>query len=197
MKRHPIEELIGGLRSISDDEFTCDNVYSYLADTPVDVDTILKYLFWSPDFYTRNLVYKDDRFEMMVICWEKGQVSRVHNHADQKCWMTVPIGRLRGQNFAIEEIDESRGHCKLIETDTFELSDCLAAKVELEEPIHQVLNLAEYDERAASIHIYSKPYDSCLSYCRDTDTFKEVKLFYNSIAGKPCNGIGAGEIVSC
>ena len=184
-----IDRLISGLKSISDDDFTCDNVYQFLGEMPVEVDSIVKYLHWSPNFYTRNLIYKDDRFEAMAICWEKGQVSRVHNHWDQKCWMTVPIGRLRGQNFAVAEIDESRGHCKLVETDTFELSDCLAAKVELEEPVHQILNLAEYDERAVSIHIYSKPYDRCLSYCRDTDTFKEVMLCYTSIGGKLCDGI--------
>ncbi len=184
-----VENLINGLKSIADPEFTCDNVYQFLADTPVDVDSITKYFHWSPNFYTRNLIYKDDRFEMMAICWEKGQVSRIHNHSDQKCWMTVPVGRLRGQNFAVAEQDQSRGFCKLIETDTFELSDCLAAKVELEQPIHQILNLAEYDQRAVSIHIYSKPYDSCLSYCRDTDTFKEVPLFYSSIGGKLCNNV--------
>ena len=71
--------------------------------------------------------------------------------------------------------------------DSFCLSDCVAAKVELEQPIHQILNLAEYDERAVSLHIYSKPFDTCISYCRETDTFKEVSLSYNSIAGKLCN----------
>lgn len=181
-----VDKLIDGLRSISDDEFTCDNVYRFLGDNPVEVDSITKYFHWSPEFYTRNLIYKDDRFEMMAICWEKGQVSRIHNHSDQKCWMTVPVGKLRGQNFAVVESDESRGYCRLRETDGFELSDCLAAKVELEEPIHQILNLAEYDARAVSLHIYSKPYASCLSYCRDTDTFKEVQLCYTSIDGKLC-----------
>ncbi len=103
--------------------------------------------------------------------------------------MTVPVGRLKGQNFAVEAMDESTGFCKLRETDSFELAECLAAKVELEEPIHQILNLAEYDERAISIHIYSKPYDRCLSYCRDTDTFKEVQLYYTSVDGKLCEGV--------
>jgi cysteine dioxygenase len=179
-----VENLIDGLTAITDEEFTCDNVYQFLGDNPVEVDSITKYFHWKPDFYTRNLIYKDDRFEMMAICWESGQVSRVHNHSDQKCWMTVPVGRLRGQNFAVAEIDESCGHCKLVETDSFELSDCLAAKVELEQPIHQILNLSEYGQRAVSLHIYSRPFDRCLSYCRDTDTFKEVQLCYTSINGK-------------
>ena len=189
MQTVKIENLAHGLAEIPDPEFTCDNVYDFLAQHPVEVDSISRFLHWSEKFYTRNLIYKDERFEMMAICWNKGQVSRVHNHWDQKCWMTVPIGKLKGQNFAVQEIDESRGYCKLVETNEFELSDCLAAKVDLEEPIHQILNLAEFDERAVSIHIYSKPYDRCLSYCRDTDTFKEVKLCYTSVDGRLCDGI--------
>lgn len=184
-----IQNIIEGLRAIPEEDFTCQHVYEFLGNNPVDVDSITKYFHWSDNFYTRNLIYRDQRFEMMAICWEKGQVSRVHDHSDQKCWMTVPVGRLRGQNFAVVEKDESRGLCRLIETDSFELSDCLAAKVELEEPVHQVLNLPEFDERAVSIHIYSKPFQTCFSYCRDTHTYKEVLLFYTSIDGKLCDGI--------
>lgn len=185
----PVTKLIGGLRELTDPEFTCDNVYDYLGNHPIEVDSIQKYLFWSAEFYTRNLIYKDERFEMMAICWEPGQVSRVHNHCDQRCWMTVPVGRLKGQNFAVEDIDEAKGYCKLRETDSFEMSECVAAKVELEEPVHQILNLAEYGDRAVSIHIYSKPFDHCISYCRDTDTYKDVKLFYTSIDGQLCQGV--------
>lgn len=184
-----IENLTAGLKSISDPDFTCDNVYQFLAENPIDVDSIAKYFFWSDKFYTRNLIYKDARFELMVLCWERGQVSRVHNHAEQQCWMTVPVGKLRGQNFAIEEMDASRNFCKLKETDRFELSECLAAKVELEQPIHQILNLEEFGERAVSLHIYSKPFDRCVSYCRETDTFCEVPLFYTSINGKLCPSV--------
>ncbi len=184
-----IGSLIDGLRGVSEADFTCDNIYDFLASNPVDIDSLAPYFFWSGKFYTRNLIYKDGQFEAMALCWDKGQASRVHNHADQRCWMTVVGGKLRGQNFSIDEIDESRGYCKLRETDRFDLSDCLAAKVELEEPIHQILNLSEFNERAVSLHIYSKPFESCLSYCRDTDTFKEVKLCYTSVDGKLTSGI--------
>jgi cysteine dioxygenase len=158
MRTVPIQNLVEALREIPDSEFLCEPVYEYLNSHPVDVGSIEKFCHWSPAFYTRNLIYKDDRFEMMAICWERGQVSRVHNHSEQRCWMTVPVGRLRGQNFAVEELDEGRGYCKLVETDSFELAECLAAKVELEQPIHQILNLEEFDKRAVSIHIYSKPF---------------------------------------
>jgi len=184
MNAVPINDVINGLTSISDGEFTCDNVYNFLGDNPIDVDSITHYFFWRSEWYTRNLIYRDDRFEMMAICWESGQQSVVHNHANQNCWMTVPVGKLLGQNFAVVDIDEPKGYCKLVETDTFELSDCLTAKVELEQPIHQILNLTEYGQRAVSVHIYSKPIERCLAYCRDTDTFKEVEMCYYSIGGK-------------
>jgi cysteine dioxygenase len=189
MKRVKIENLIEGLCAIPEENFDCENVYQFLSENPVEVATISQYFFWSERCYTRNLIYKDAQFEMMAICWDKGQVSRIHNHSEQRCWMTVPVGKLRGQNFRAVEIDEEKGFCKLKETDRFDLSDCLAAKVELEEPIHQILNLPEFNERAVSLHIYSKPYDKCLSYCRETDTFKEVPLFYTSVDGKLCDGI--------
>lgn len=182
-------DLVEGVRAIPDEKFECEFVYDFLGTMPVDAASLEKYCFWSMDFYTRNLIYKDERFEMLAVCWETGQASRVHNHSEQRCWMTVPVGRLKGQNFAVDAIDESTGFCKLRETDSFELSDCLAAKVELEEPIHQILNLSEFGERAISIHIYSKPFDRCLAYCRDTDTFKEVNLSYTSIDGKLCSGV--------
>ena len=186
MTKVSVDKLIEGLNEIPDEKFTCDDVYGFLGKHPVDVDSIVKYFHWSPNFYTRNLIYKNDRYELMAICWEKGQVSRIHNHSEQQCWMMVPVGRLLGQNFTVVDIDEKTGYCKLAEADTFELSECLAAKVEAEEPVHQMLNLAEYDQRAVSLHIYSKPFDRCLSYCRDTDTFKEVQLHYTSISGKLC-----------
>ena len=189
MTTYRIENVIDGLKAIPDVDFTLNGVYDFLGRNPVDVDSIVKYFHWSRNFYTRNLIYKDDRFEMMAVCWESGQASRIHNHSNQNCWMTVPVGKLLGQNFAIEEIDEANGYCKLHETDTFELSDCLAAKVELEEPVHQMLNPERFGGRAVSLHIYSKPFDRCISYCRDTNTFKEVQLYYTSIGGKLCPNV--------
>lgn len=125
---------------------------------------------------------------MLVVCWEVGQISRIHDHAGQQCWMTVPEGRLVGRNFSVEMLDDFAGRCRLRESDHFELSHRLPATVEPEEPIHQVGNPAEFDERAVSVHIYSKPYDRCRTFCRETDTFREVVLGYTSIDGERVAG---------
>ena len=98
-------------------------------------------------------------------------------------------GTLKGQNFGIVEADFEKGSCRLEETTSFLLTDSDAAKVELEEPIHQILNLKDFDCRAISLHVYSKPFDTCLSFCRETNTVKEVRLHYTSVEGRLCEGI--------
>ena len=40
MNRVPIQNVIAGLREISESNFTCDHVYEYLEKNPVDVDSI-------------------------------------------------------------------------------------------------------------------------------------------------------------
>lgn len=184
-----VEKLIEGLREIPEDGFTLENIYGFLSSNPVDAASVEPYAFWSEKFYTRNLIHKEPHFEVMALCWDTGQVSRIHDHAEQNCWMTVVSGKLHGQNYEAVELDFEAGRCKLVETTCFDLSDCVTAKVELEEPIHQILNLPEFGQRAISLHVYSKPIERCNSFCLKTDTFKEVELHYTSIGGRLCDGI--------
>ena len=187
MKATTIEKFVSGLCSVTEEEFTVENIFDFMAQTPVEADSLNSFLHFSPKFYTRNLIHKNELFEVMALCWDAGQASRVHNHSEQKCWMSVPAGQLRVQNFRTVECDERRRICLLEESDRFDISLAEPAKVELDEPIHQVLNVSE--ERAVSLHVYSKPFDTCLSYCRETNRFSEVKLYYSSINGKLCDGI--------
>lgn len=48
-----------------------------------------EYVHWNDHHYVRNLVSTNEDFELMVICWRYGQGSRVHNHAESHCWLTV------------------------------------------------------------------------------------------------------------
>ena len=47
-----------------------------------------------------------------------------------------------------------------------------------------MLNLPEYQQRAVSIHVYSKPFDTCEVYLRDKGTYSDVPLHYTSEYGK-------------
>src|SRR5205807_2881834 len=150
-KQLPIGEWVAGLAAIREPEFTLQAVQDYILQHAVRPETLDKYLFFSKGNYTRNLIFKNDVFECMTICWEIGQFSRIHNHRDQNCWMSAPIGRLRVQNFRVDERDPSCGTCHIVPTDIYEMDAEHPAYVNPLEPVHQVLNLSEFNQRAVSI----------------------------------------------
>ncbi len=179
-----IDEWVKRLAAIPAREFTLERVQDFLRLHAVQPETLKPYLFFSKGSYTRNLIFKNDLFEAMTICWDVGQASRIHNHRDQNCWMAVPIGRLRVQNFRVEGRDPARGTCRLAPTDAYEMNPDHPAAVNPLEPVHQVMNLAEFDRRAASIHVYSKPFNSCEIYSLDKGTYFDVPLHYTSEYGQ-------------
>jgi cysteine dioxygenase len=182
-----ISDWVKNLAAIPERDFTLENVQDYILRHSVRPETLEMYLFFSKGCYTRNLIFKNDVFECMAICWEIGQFSRIHNHRDQNCWMSAPIGRLKVQNFRVEDRHsgpDRNGTCKLVPTDIYEMDAAHPAYVNPLEPVHQVLNLAEYNQRAVSIHVYSKPFDTCEVYLRDQGTYSDVPLHYTSEYGK-------------
>ena len=182
-----VSDWVKNLAALPERDFTLENVQDYIVRHAVLPETLEKYLFFSKGSYTRNLIYRNDVFECMAICWEVGQFSRIHNHRDQNCWMSAPIGRLKVQNFRVEDRHSGGDHCgtcHLVATDIYDMDAAHPAYVNPLEPVHQVLNLREYNQRAVSIHVYSKPFDTCEVYLRDQGTYSHVPLHYTSEYGK-------------
>ena len=188
MRTIPLEQLVEGLCAIGPEDFCVGNVHDFLTRHPVEESTLAPFTFFSRNHYTRNLIYKDELFELMAVCWDVGQASLIHNHAEQNCWMSLPVGRLRVQNFRVVEQDERTGFCRIEPSDHFDLHREAAAEVDPTEPVHQVLNLPEFNERAVSLHVYSKPFDKCQVYSPVRNQFSEVQLCYTSQYGKLCEG---------
>ncbi|HXU36084.1 MAG TPA: cysteine dioxygenase family protein [Blastocatellia bacterium] len=184
----PLDQFVAGLCAIPEEHFCPGDVYHYLKDHPVDRQSLAPYMFFSKDHYTRNLIFKNELFALIAVCWEKGQGSQIHNHQNQNCWMTIPMGRLLVQNFRVVDQNEVSGYCRLEPSDTVEIHQLLPAEVDPAEPVHRVLNLAKFDERAVSLHIYSRPFERCLVYSLETNQYQEIPLHYTSEYGKLCEG---------
>lgn len=182
-----IDQFVAGLCAIPERDFRVGRVYDYAKTHPVDEASLAPYLFFSKNHYTRNLIFKNSLFELLAICWEVGQSSQIHNHQDQNCWMAIPIGQLRVQNFRVLEQNEATGYCRLEPTTAFDIHRLEPAEVDPDEPVHQVLNLAESNARAVSLHIYSRPFNRCLVYCIDTCEYREIPLHYSSEYGRLCD----------
>ena len=185
-KQVPIQDFVAELRKFPEPAFSrTDQIISFLQRAPVAPDTLAPYLTWDRQHYTRNLIDKTPLYELVAICWEVGQVSSVHNHRDQNCWMAVPIGRLLVENYRVLSQKLDQGTCQLAAAETLEMNPEHPCAVDPLEPVHRVFNPREFNQRAVSLHVYSRPFDTCVVYSPEQGTCGEIKLHYNTEYGKP------------
>jgi len=185
MPRIVIDEFVSRLRCCKETDFTqVTRVHELLKASPVEPQSIERYLIWDGQHYTRNLIDKTPLYELIAICWEVGQISSIHNHKDQNCWMAVPVGRLLVQNYKVIRQDLKAGTCDIVPTDIVEMNPTSPAAVDPKDPVHKVYNPAEFRQRAVSLHVYSRPYDSCVVYSDEQHKCGEIKLSYTSEYGR-------------
>jgi cysteine dioxygenase len=182
----PIGNFVAAMRQFPESAFAdIGPILDFLQTTPVAPDTLSPYLTWDRQHYTRNLIDKTPLYELIAICWEVGQISSVHNHRDQNCWMAVPIGRLLVGNYRVLHQDLDQGKCRLEPTDTIEMNINHPCAVDPKEPVHRVFNPREFNARAVSLHVYSQPFDTCVVYSPEQGTCGEIKLHYTTEYGRP------------
>ena len=180
-----IQRLIEGLRQMPECMFDeTEPLRHFLEQTPVEAASLDPYLTWSRQHYTRNLIDRTNLYELMAICWEAGQMSSVHNHRDQNCWMAVPIGRLQVENYHLVHQDLKGGQCKLEPLNTVEMNISHPCAVNPADPVHRVVNPREFNQRAVSLHVYSRPFDTCVVYSPEQGTCGEIQLHFNTMFGK-------------
>src|SRR5579859_6882905 len=109
-----IQDFVSELHKFPEAGFlSTGEILAFLQRTTVSPASLSPYLNWDRQHYTRNLIDKTPLYELIAICWEVGQVSSVHNHRDQNCWMAVQIGRLLVENFRVILQKLEEGTCSL------------------------------------------------------------------------------------
>ncbi len=181
----PIERYVELLRQLPASAFEdVPMVEEWTRQHAVDPATLDRYLAWDGQHYTRNLIDHTDLYDLMAICWEVGQMSSIHNHKGQNCWMSVPTGRLVVQNYRVISESLAEHRCEIVPTDTVEMNAFNPVGVNPEHPVHSVYNPREFNQRAVSLHIYSRPFDSCVVYSDEQGTCGEIKLHFNTRFGQ-------------
>ncbi|MEO5761978.1 MAG: cysteine dioxygenase family protein, partial [Vicinamibacteria bacterium] len=135
-------------------------------------------------------------FEVMAVCWKKGQKTPLHTHNGQLGWMIVSRGTAEVTNFEWQGCNAAEGQHMT------EGLDCIAGASELnlsrqlveicdrgghvnavtpEKTIHQVAVVG--DESVVSVHVYSRPIDSCVAFDLATPRCYRRQLRYFSKFG--------------
>ncbi len=174
----PAEQFVRGIEELSQGLITKQKIYDFLVSYEIRSEDLERYKQWLPDRHTRNKIFRNDMIEVMLICWPIGAVTPLHTHNGQLGWMTMIEGKLIVENYR-------KVRCNAAENEQVVGIDCLAGATEIEmqhledelavpggplntvdktQTIHRIRNLAEWNERAVSLHVYSRPIDSCVVF---------------------------------
>lgn len=193
-----VEDFIAGLLSLRDGFITLPRVSAYIRSVPVSREALAPYTWWDDDRYTRNLIYRDDLFEVMTICWQPGQRTAAHTHNGQLGWMTVPEGNVTVENFRHVSCNAEEnqnvvgidclGGATQITMERLEQSEFAGAgtvaTVDKIHTIHRISN-REASDRAVSLHIYSRPFDSCVAFDLEKQRcFRRTLSYYSKFGQK-------------
>jgi cysteine dioxygenase len=184
----PILGLQRELASEFDRDPRGSRVARMLAEYSASHDDWRHFALFDAEVYTRNLVARNEHFEMLILCWNVGQHSPIHNHAGQNCWMAVMEG----------EIEET-----LFSPPTAGIPGPLvprSSKVHLpgrvgfindDIALHRVRPVP--GRRGISLHLYSKPIDVCNVYDEATGRIGQSRLVYHSVEGVITSKAGAAS----
>ena len=132
---------------------------------------------FDPEIYTRNLVARNAAFEMLVLCWSPGQESPIHDHSGQHCFMGVLEGEVEEIQF---EQPERPGHGPLARLGSRVFQAGQVAYIHDRIALHRVR--PHGGQRAASLHLYAGPIDSCQVYDEWSGAVLSRQLIYHSAA---------------
>ena len=188
----PVNEVVARLRAIDGAMFKPEVVADTLQGLTMDDTTLAPYVRWRPRCYTRNLIYRDATFELLVVCWESGSSSAIHNHAGQECLLYIHQGALGIDGFDLVDpglAGQTGDNVWLRRRER--LARLEQGVVDHRGPsndIHRVANRRAFGGRAISVHVYSRPIDVCIVYDRAHGQAEHRKMRYDSIEGVEVEG---------
>lgn len=174
---HGIDDLVVALRELGD-VLQPVRVAAALRGVRVDERTLEPYCTWAPGRYTRNLVARDDAFELIAICWEKDARSAIHDHADSDCAFVLQRGAITCENFrlALPDAPAARAaELRCTSTRTLREGD-----IDMRSGHLSVHRVGACDGRALTLHVYAKPIDACLNFDED-GTSRVVHARYDTV----------------
>ena len=178
-----VGSIVQTLCGVPPARFQPEEICARLQGVLLDPRTLEPYLHFAPRRYTRNLIHRDETFELIALCWDPHTESPIHNHAGQLCWLSIQRGALRLENYL--SLDGPGPGSDIRLTPNGGVARAGTGVLDLQQgdnAIHRVSN--PFEERAVSLHVYSRPFDDCIAYDPAARTARTMKLYSHSIGGK-------------
>jgi cysteine dioxygenase len=195
-----LDELVSSLQKLAAEEFTHERLDDLLGGRPFRDATWRPRMRFREDKYARHLIHRTELFEVMLLCWQPGQLSPVHNHQGNSGWVRVLRGRMEETHFSppdwvvagvpmpngsFDIDDEGVGHGIALKRgqELVHVAGPAVCSVDRKRPIHQLGNPRRHadDEPAVTLHVYSRPHGSCLTFDVERATCRRIDLKYDTV----------------
>ena len=140
------------------------------------------YASWDKKGYTRNCICRTDEYEMILLCWGKGDVTPIHGHGGQKCWVYQIEGQITETRY------EKMPDGQLTEVNRMQLNPGKLTYMNNTMGYHKLNN--DTNGRAMTLHVYVLPITSCEVFNDKKNNFESKELEYDTV-----NGIALAEVV--
>lgn len=127
---------------------------------------------WTTGAYTRNCIYKDEQFELLLLCWDEGQETSIHDHDGEDCWVYVLHGEMEEVFYSLDQTKrlKEEGSRFILPHQLSFMNDKIG--------FHKLTNSNR--GKSVSLHVYAKPIEQCHFFCETSEQFIERKLNYDT-----------------
>ncbi len=178
--RESLLEAVGALRGVRD--FRSGGARVEQALRRVSGGSVLSLpLRFERGRYTRTLVYRDARFELLLLAWDAQSRSPIHDHAGQRCWFISLAGRFALDDYRLVSGGRRSGTASLAHTASRTLGPGELDARQADSELHRV-GVADGCVAAVSLHVYAAPISSCLVFDERSGRCRRRTLGYDAIA---------------
>jgi cysteine dioxygenase len=175
--RSPIAQLVRDLRALGDPRRRAVAVDALLGGFGAPLDAIVRRLPFRRGGYARTLVYRDDRFELVVSSWAPGSRAEAHDHDAQDCWFLPLLGAFDLDDFTLVA-DDGPG-ARLLPLGARRLGCGELDHRDERQGIHAVTPATP---QAVSLHLYARPLDRCRIFDLFHGGWSWRRLRYDAVA---------------
>jgi len=150
-------DLQGLLHLLRTETITPEVAASWFDRLTLHGDDLTPYMHFAQSTYTRNLIERHRKFELLLICWGKGQLTPIHDHCHSFGLMYGIEGGLSEDVYPMvpEGQAMSLAYSRDIKPGGYTIiSDSIGC--------HQLKNV--HDGPSISLHLYVKPIQYCYAY---------------------------------
>lgn len=150
-----LDDFVVKMQNISPNKLKIEQLQDWSEQLKLNDNFLRSHIVFCSHCYQRQRLYRSSYFEILLLCWQPGQLTTIHDHNDSlnvtKIYQGVLTSRLFTQKDAGLSLiqEESLKSNELVSVDRYQ--------------IHQLANTSS--DNLITLHIYAKPLKTIQAYC--------------------------------